>query len=130
MTRLDSELGTHKFDDIIADVSPSPLIASVKLAASETPLVRGTIITAKTADGQFAALSAAIADDDVVFILADDVAKAEADDVATAYKAGNFIRDRLVTDGEYELVAADFEALRDAGIQTTGMIEDAGTESL
>lgn len=130
MTRLDSEFGTHKFDDIIADVSPSPLIASVKLAASEIPLVRGTIITAKTADGQFGALSAAIAEDDVVFILADDVAKAEADDVATAYKAGNFIRDRLVTDGEYELVAADFEALRDAGIQTTGMIEDAGTESL
>lgn len=131
MTRLDTDLGTHAFDDILAATEPSPLITTVKLAASETPLTRGTVIASKTADGQFKALDAAIADDDVVLVLADDVEKAEADDVATAYKTGNFVRDRLVANGEYELAAADFEALRDAGIQTTGMIEGpAGLEAV
>lgn len=129
-TRLDNPLGTHEFDDIIAGTAPSPLITSIELDASEGPIVRGTVVTAKSADGKFKPVSEALTTGDIVYIIADDVEKAESGDVATAYKTGNFVKGRLVTDGEYELTAADFEFLRDAGIQTTGMIEVADSEYL
>lgn len=121
--RLDGDVAVHEYDDIFADPFPKALIATVELAAAEKGVQRGTILSAKSADGQFAAITQALESGDVVFIAADSIDKAEAGDVITVYKTGNFVRGRLLTDGEYEPVDADFEFLRDAGIQTTAMAE-------
>lgn len=121
--RLDGDVAVHEYDDIFADPFPQALIATVELAAAEKGVQRGTVLSAKSADGQFAAITQALESGDVVFVSSDSIDKAEAGDVITVYKTGNFVRGRLLTDGEYEMVDADFEFLRDAGIQTTAMVE-------
>ena len=128
--RLDATVGTHEFDDIFVDIYPVALTTSVELAASETPLARGTVICADTADGRFAPVSEALASPKVVLVLAEDVDKATAGDVVDAYKTGNFARPRLATDGEYTLVAADYEYMRDAGLQSKDLFEAPALESL
>ena len=128
--RLDTPVGEALYDDIIADTDPTTHITTVKLAASEGPLVKGTVLVAATVGSQCSPASAAITAENAVYILAEDIEKAEADDMAVAYKTGNFIKSRLVTDGEYELADGDIEQMRRAGILVTGMIEAAGSEDL
>lgn len=128
--RLDANADVHLYDDIFADIYPVALTTTVELGVSEGPLKRGTVITAKSADGQFAPVSAALSEGDVVYILAENVDKAEAGDPVDAYKTGNFARGRLSTDGEYELVAADYEYMRDAGLQTKAIFEAPVLESV
>ena len=111
--------GTCEFDDIIANVEPTALTATVELGASNKPLVRGTVLV--VTDGKAAPAKAALGNDPV-YVLAETVDDPQDGDVASAYKTGNFVRDRLVTDG-YSLTAADYEVMRKAGLITTGMIE-------
>lgn len=128
--RLDASVGEFAYDDIIADTTPTAFLTTVKLAASETPLVRGTVLVSATADGQFKPVSEDLTATDVLLILAEDLEKAEADDEAAAYKSGHFFGNRLATDGSYELVAADFELLRKSGILTKDILEDVGLEQV
>lgn len=130
MARFDATIGERVYDDIIAYPTPSALQTTAKLAASETPLERGTVLVAASADGQFKAASEALKATDVVLILMEDIEKAEADDEVAAYKTGNFYGNRLKTDGEYELTVADFEMLRKSGIQTQDVLEHAGSEGV
>ena len=130
INRLDATVDEFAYDDIIADTTPTAFMTTAKLAASETPLARGTVLIASAADGQFAAASKAIEASDVVLILAEDIDKAEADDEVAAYKSGHFYANRLKTDGEYELAAADIVALRKSGFLTKDVIEDAGSEAV
>lgn len=130
MSRLDIKLDEAYYDDILAATEPSPLIASVKLAESQTPLKRGTVLVAASAGEQCKPASEALKDSDAIYILAETLEKAAADEVTMAFKAGHFIKERLVTDGEYELVAADFELLRKSGLQVQGMIEDPALEGV
>lgn len=130
INRLDATVGESAYDDIIADVTPSAFLTTAKLAASETPLERGTVLIASSADGQFSAASKAIEATDVALILAEDIEKADADDEVAAYKSGHFFANRLKTDGEYELAAADFEALRKSGILTKDILEAVGSEAV
>lgn len=116
--------GTCEFDDIIANVEPTALVATVELGASDKPLVRGTVLVVN--DGKAAPAKAALGNDPV-YVLAENVDDPQDGDIVSAYKTGNFVRGRLVADG-YSLVAADFEALRKSGIITTGMIEDVDSE--
>ncbi len=124
MTRLDSTVGTLAYDDIFAGVTPDAHTTTVKLAASEAALARGTVL-AGVPGGNMAALSKAVAAGEAVYILAETVESAAAGDVAVAYKTGNFARNRLKCGGTYKLVAADIEALRQAGIITADVIEPA-----
>lgn len=130
MARLDATIDEFAYDDILADTTPAAFVTTVKLAASEKALPKGTVLVCDTADGQFKAASEALKATDTIFILAEDVEKAEADDVVGAYKSGNFYRNRLVGDGEYELAAADFETLRKSGYLTKDVIENAGSEEV
>lgn len=129
--RLDATIGEFEYDDIVADVTPTAFKTTAKLAASETPLEHGTILIAATADGQYKAVSEAIKATDSVLILAEDLEKAEADDEVAAYKTGHFFGNRLKTDGSYELVAADWDALRRLGYVFKDIIEDlSGSEDV
>lgn len=130
MARLDTTIGEYAYDDIIADVTPTPFLTTAKLAASEKPLVRGTVLVAASADGQFKAASEALKATDVLLILAEDIEKAEADDEVAAYHTGFFWGNRLATDGEYELTAADFDQLRRSNLLTKDIFEDAGSEGV
>lgn len=130
MARLDKKVGELAYDDIIADTEPTALVTTVKLAASEGPLERGTVLVAASADAECSPASTALTATDCLFVLAEDIEKAEGSDVAQAYKTGNFYRDRLKTDGEYELAAADIETLRKSGIQTKSVIEALDAEGV
>lgn len=130
INRLDSHVEDFDYNDIIADVSPTAFLTTAKLDASETPLVRGTVLVGTTADGNFKAASEALKATDVVYILAENIEKAEAGDEVAAYKSGHFYGNRLATDGEYELAAADFEILRKSGILTKDVLEAVGSEEV
>lgn len=129
MARLDEFVGRHDFDDIIADVDPSLHVAAVKLDTSETALKRGTVLVG-TAGENLKPISEALTAEKAVYILAEDVPSATAGDVVTAYTTGCFATSRLLTDGEYELVAADLEIMRNAGLLTQGIVELAGSEAV
>lgn len=121
MALTDTKLGEREFDKLFAGVTPAALVASVKVAKG-TALKRGTVLTGAVG-GELAPVAAAIAADATAYVLADDTT--ETDTVAVAYKTGNFSRQALVTDGTYELVAADYEALRKLGIQTEDTLPKA-----
>lgn len=124
MTKLYETVGAANYDDIIAMTEPSTLVTTVTLAQSDKPLARGTVLVASEAGGTFAPASEALKATDVLVVLAESIESAEANEVVQAYKAGNFVRGRLTGNGTYTLAAADFEALRKSGIQTTGMVEE------
>lgn len=122
MTTYNHMAGECNYDDIIAGPEPAALVSNIQLAASKTPLVRGTVLVDE--DGKCAPIKAALTGASVVYILAQSFDAVEDGEVASAYKTGNFVRGRLVTNGSYELSATDFDFLRKAGLITTGMIED------
>ena len=130
MARLDCNVGESLDTNIIADVTPTAFETTAKLAASEKPLAVGTVLVASSADGQFSPASKAIEATDVVLILAEPIKKAEADDEVAAYKTGHFFGNRLVTDGEYELAAADFDAMRRQGFVFKDILEAVRSEAV
>lgn len=119
-TRIDSVVGTHDYDGLIVGTEPAPLTSTIKVAANKT-LKRGTVVCAAAAGGDCDAVAAALANE-VVYILADDVKTGAAAQTAEAYKTGCFARNKLITDGTYQLAAADIEYLRKSGIQTEDVL--------
>ena len=131
VNRLDSTVDEFEYNEILADVSPVAYKTTAKIAASDKAMKRGTVLVAESADGQFKAASEALKATDVVLILAENLEKVEADMIVAAYKSGFFYGNRLSTDGEYELTAADFELLRKSGYLTKDVIEEAsGSEAV
>lgn len=128
MARLDKLVGEAAYDDIIATTEPSPVTTTIKLAESEGPLERGTVMVATAAGEETAPAKAALNATDAVYILAEGVEKAASGDYAEAYAAGNFVTGRLKTAEAYELTAADLETLRKSGILTRDTIEDPAKE--
>lgn len=118
--RLDENLGAVEYDGLIVSSVPATDVVTVKLAASGQ-LKRGTIVTG-TPGGELAAVAAALAATKSTYVLTDDVDATEAT-VTTAYRTGHFARNKIVTDGTYELTAADEEVLRAAGIILSDAIE-------
>lgn len=116
--RLDTDMGSMAYDDIIAGTEPAALITTIKLAASQGVLERGTIVTG-TPGGEFSACSKTTSGGETGFILAEDTDTGTGSAVvAYAYKTGCFFRDRLKTDGSYVLTDADWDKLRGIGIMT------------
>ena len=118
MANLYENVGAIDYNDIIASAPPTAHVATIKLAASQGVLPRGAVVSG-TAGGEMTELAAAIASGADVFVLCDETDTGTSGAVyAFAYKTGNFVRQRLVTNG-YALVAADYKAMRDAGLITT-----------
>lgn len=124
MARLDKTVGACAYDDIFAGTAPAAHATTVKLAASQSPLERGTVL-AGSPGGNLAPLAKAVAAGEAVYILAEPAEAAEDGATAAAYKTGFFARNRLKCAGSYELAPADIEALRQAGIITADVIEPA-----
>lgn len=114
--RLDENIGTVGYDGLIVANEPVADVVTVRLAASQGVLARGTVITG-AAGGNMSAASAALVATNAVYILADDTDTGTSSAVvATAYRTGHFARNKLTIDGSYTLVAADEEIMRNAGI--------------
>lgn len=120
--RLDETLGTVEYDGLIVDNVPVADVVSVKLAASQGVLARGSLVTG-TAGGDLAIVAEALVGTNATYVLADDVDTGTGSAVgATAYRVGHFATNKLITKS-YELVAADKEILRDAGILVSDALE-------
>lgn len=129
MARLDEALGKADYNDIFAAATPTPHVATVKLADTQGVLKRGTLVSG-TAGGELSIVAAALAttasgtgtitvSSPAVYVLAEDIDTGTGDAVmAAAYKTGHFRREALITKS-YTLTDADFQYLREQGILTT-----------
>ena len=117
--KLNEVVGSMEYDGLIVSHSPAADVVTVKLAAGNGELKRGTIVTG-TAGGALAPASASLTS--AVYILADDVDATEAT-TATAYRTGHFATNKLITADDYALTAADKEHLRKSGILVSDAIE-------
>lgn len=121
--KLNETIGAVEYDGLIVDHVPVADAVTVKLAASNGVLKRGTIVTG-TAGDELAPLAAAIEETNATYILTDDTDTGTGEAVvATAYRTGHFARGKLITGSEYALTAADEETLRRSGI----LLDDALT---
>lgn len=116
-TRLDENLGTVGYDNLINGIAPGAEVFHVELAAGQGALKRGTLLA--KADGGMVKISSATTGK-ANAILAEDIVATEAV-TAVAYRTGHFNANTLIVADGYEITAADKEALREAGI----LISDA-----
>ncbi len=108
-------------DNLIARLYPPALTVPVKIAAGSGVLERGTVLSRKD-DGTCEVMKAG---GNAAYILHTAVDASGSEDVpAVAYHSGNFNPDAVIVGGDYELTAADKDALRKYGILFTGMLED------
>lgn len=122
MARLDNLVGTADYNDIFASATPTAHIATVKLAASQGVLKRGSLLVG--VPGQALSLCSKTAEgSEYAYVLAEDTdTGTDGDVIGFAYKTGNFVRQRLITNS-YTLTDEDYDKLRGIGILT----EDAKT---
>lgn len=126
--RLDENLGTVEYDDLFVDNIPEADVVTVKLAASQGVLARGSLISGAPG-GNMTLAAAALADTVAVsgsagtmtyttaYILADDTDTGTSGAVvAVAYRTGHFNRQAIKVNSSYTLTASDEEFLRGKGI--------------
>ena len=114
MKHMNETIGSVAYDGLIAGNIPVADVVTISLAAAGKVLKRGTVVTG-TAGEALAPVAAALDASKATYILADDVDATEAT-VATAYRTGHFVANKLHTDDTYALVASDKEVLRKSGI--------------
>lgn len=117
MARLDETIGSVGFDNLIHGTYPAAEVFSVQLAAGQGILERGTLLA--TGEGGLVKISAATTGK-ANAVLAETVDATEAVN-GIAYRTGHFNGNCLIVADDYEITAADKEALRAAGI----LISDA-----
>ena len=124
-TRLDETIANMGADNLISDVYPPADVFSVKIRKGDeaTTYKRGTVLALSTGtggDGAFVILGTTAKESETLTanaILAEDVTVGtETDAEAIAYRAGHFNGNTLTVGYEYEMTAADKEALRTVGI--------------
>lgn len=120
MSRLDANLGTVGFDNLINSPTPGAEVFSVQVAAGQGVLERGTLLAA--ADGGMVKISAATTGK-ANAVLEEDVDTTGGAVTATAYRTGHFNANALKVADGYEITAADKEALRNAGILLSDAVE-------
>ena len=119
--RLDENLGSVGFDNLIHDAYPPAAVFSVKVAAGQGILERGSLLA--TADGGMKLISSATTGK-ANAVLADTVDTGSGDAVhAVAYRTGHFNANALIVGIGYEITAADKEALRVAGILVSDAVK-------
>ena len=138
--RLDETLGTVGYDNLINGPYPPAEVFSVMIrkGSAETTYKRGTVLAlsgGESGDGKYVMLGtdpATSGDEPDVktetltanAVLAEDVTVGTANDEMTvAYRTGHFNSNALITEEEYELSAADKEALRSVGILISDAVE-------
>ena len=119
--RLDENLGAVEYDGLIVSNVPGTDVVTVKIAAGNGTLKRGTLVTG-TPGGELAPVNAALVATKATFVLTDEVNATEVA-VTTAYRCGHFARNKLIVAEGYALTAADEEVLRNAGILLSDAIE-------
>lgn len=122
--RLDESLGTVGYDNLFVENVPEADVVTVKLAASQGILARGSLISGAPGDN-FSLVAAALGNkvtvtgeaETAVYVLADDVDTGTSDAVVgIAYRTGHFNRAALIVNSSYTLTATDEEFLRGKGI--------------
>lgn len=112
--RLDENLGSVGYDNLINGTEPGAEVFSVLVAAGQGELKRGTLLA--TAEGGMVKISAATTGK-ANAVLADAVDTGDGEAVtAVAYRTGHFNTNSLIVADGYEITDADKEALRVAGI--------------
>ena len=119
MSRLDENLGTVGFDNLINGLTPGAEVFTVQLAAGQGVLERGTLLA--TADGGMVKISEGTTGK-ANAILAEAVDATEAV-TGIAYRTGHFNANTLIVADGYEITAADKEALRGVGILISDAVE-------
>lgn len=125
---LIENLGEVGYDELFVENIPEADAVTVKLAASQGVLARGSLV-AGTPGGSLTLVAAALADKVTVadsagtmsytsvFVLADDVDTGTGSAVVgIAYRTGHFNRAAIKVKSSYTLTAADEEFLRGKGI--------------
>lgn len=121
MSRLDENLGTVGFDNLINGLNPPAEVFSVQVKAGQGVLKRGTLLA--TAEGGMVMISADTTGK-ANAVLAEAVDTGAGDAVhAIAYRTGHFNTNGLIVADGYEITAADKEALRVAGILISDAVE-------
>lgn len=117
--RLDNTVGACVPDNLINSPTPPADVFSVKLAAGQGVLARGTLLGLK-ADGSMVVMGTEGEGITANAVLTDAVdtgdAGATGTVTATAYRTGHFNRNKLIVKSGYTLKAADEEELRKCGI--------------
>lgn len=118
---LVNNLGYADCDNLFNDFNPAPDVVTVKLAASQGTLKRGSLISG-TAGGELTLAAAALEATNAIYVLADDTDATTAT-TAAAYRTGHFNAGYLLTGSEYALTAADKEVLRGQGILVSDAVD-------
>ena len=121
MTRLDENLGSVGYDNLINGLTPGAEVFSVSVKAGQGVLARGTLL-ATGADGLEKISAATTGKANAVLAEAVDTGNGEAVH-AIAYRTGHFNANKLIVADGYEITAADKEALRIAGILISDAVE-------
>lgn len=130
--RLDETVGSVEYDELINSGNPAADVFNVTIrkGAEAKTLKRGTVLALSSGtagDGMLVVLGTEATSGETLTancILADDVpVGTDTDAVATAYRTGNFNRNKLIVADSYELKAADEEELRKCGIILNTAIE-------
>ena len=131
--RLDETVGSVEYDELINSGNPAADVFSVtirKEATEAKTLKRGTVLALSggtAGDGKLVVLGITAKENETLTancILADDVeVGTTADKDATAYRTGNFNRNKLIVADGYTLKATDEEELRKCGIILNTAIE-------
>lgn len=126
MSRLDENLGSVGFDNLINGSYPPAEVFAVKIrkeASEEKTYKRGTLLAlsgGSAGDGKFVILGTTAATNETLTancVLADDVTVGTgADAAAIAYRTGHFNGNELAIAESHTITAADKEALRSVGI--------------
>ena len=119
MSRLDENLGTVGYDNLVNGMTPGAEVFSVQIAAGQGVLERGTLLAAT--DGGMVKISAATTGK-ANAVLAETVDATEAVN-GIAYRTGHFNANKLIVADGYEITAADKEALRVVGILISDAVE-------
>lgn len=121
--RLDENLGAVGFDNLINGTNPPAEPFSVKVKTNQGILKRGSLLATGETEGELELISDTTTGK-ANAVLAEDVdTGTEEAVVATAYRTGHFNANTLIVKDEYEITAADKEALRSVGILLSDAVE-------
>lgn len=119
MGRIDENLGSMSYDNLIAGVYPAAEVSHLEVKGGQGVLERGTLLAAgdsgleKIAAGTTGKANA---------VLAEAIDTAE-ETVAVVYRTGHFNANSLIVADGYKITAEDKEALRGVGILISDAVE-------
>ena len=122
MSRLDKNLGSVGYDNLINGTEPGAEVFHVELAGGQGVLERGTLL-AKANGGMVKIDASTTGKANAVLADTVDTGEGAAAVVALAYRTGHFNGNMLKVADGYEITDADKEALREVGILISDAVE-------